>query len=57
MDFDFENFQQTGEFFKKIINLLRQMNFVEFKSTEFNEYEETLQQMVTEQKTKEVLEV
>ena len=57
IDFEFENFQETGEFFKKIINLLRQMNFVELESQQFKEYEEKLQQMVEDHKTKEVLEV
>jgi V/A-type H+-transporting ATPase subunit A len=33
--FDFDNFEQVGSFFVKIINLLKQMNYQEFQSDEF----------------------
>lgn len=34
----FEDFEKCREFFKNIINTIRQMNYTEFKSEKFNEY-------------------
>ena len=51
VEFEFSEFQQVSEFFKKVINLLRQMNFTEFMSKEFKKYEENLENLIAEQKT------
>jgi len=56
MDFEFSEFQQVSEFYKKAINLLRQMNFNEFKSPEFLQYEQKLDELTTEKRA-EVVEV
>ncbi|MCR4824577.1 MAG: V-type ATP synthase subunit A [Bacteroidales bacterium] len=40
--FEFENFEECRALFKEIINTLRQMNYTEFKSQKFNEYEQQL---------------
>jgi len=40
--FEFENFEECGTFYKKLINILRQMNYIKFKSAEFNKYLEQL---------------
>ncbi len=41
-DFEFEGFEECGTFYKKLINIMRQMNYSEFKSAEFNNYVEQL---------------
>ena len=40
--FEFDNFEQCRTLFKEMINTLRQMNYTEFKSPQFNEYEQQL---------------
>ena len=39
-DFEFEDFEKCREFFKEMINLLRQMNYSEFESDNFNLYKD-----------------
>jgi len=41
-DFSFEDFEVCGTFYKGLINILRQMNYSEFKSEKFNKYLEQL---------------
>lgn len=38
IDFDFEDFEKCREFFKELINDLRQMNYTKFHSEEFEKY-------------------
>ena len=45
-DFNFENFEKCREFFKEVINLLRQMNFSEFQSEQFNSFRESLNTLI-----------
>ena len=45
-DFSFENFEKCREFFKEVINLLRQMNFSEFQSEQFNSFRESLNTLI-----------
>ena len=40
--FEFENFEECRTFFKDLINILRQMNYTEFQSPKFHEYEQKL---------------
>ena len=40
--FEFENFDECRIFFKDLINTLRQMNYTQFQSAEFKEYEQQL---------------
>ncbi len=56
MEFEFKEFQQVGEFFKKAINFLKQMNYNEFKSSEFLNYEVELDGLIATQKA-EVAEI
>ena len=42
--FEFDNFDECRNFFKDIINTLRQMNYTEFKGEKFNAYEQQLRQ-------------
>lgn len=45
-DFDFEDFDKCREFFKELINDLRQMNYTEFNSERFNAYKDTIIKLV-----------
>ena len=40
--FEFENFDECRSLFKDLINTLRQMNYTQFQSAEFNAYEQQL---------------
>lgn len=42
MNFEFDGFEKCVEFFKNLINIMRQMNYSKFKSEEFNNYLEQL---------------
>ncbi len=46
--FEFKNFEQVGDFFKRIINQLKQMNYSEFESDEFKSFEKELGEMLKE---------
>ncbi len=41
-DFHFEKFEKCVAFFKNLINILRQMNFSEFRSAQFEQYKQQL---------------
>ena len=41
-EFEFEDFEKCRNFFKEIINILRQMNYSEFHGEQFNEFEKQL---------------
>ena len=45
-DFSFGNFLEVGEYFKKMINLFKQMNYSEFKSDKFNEYDKQVDALI-----------
>lgn len=45
-DFEFDNFNQVSDFFKKMINICRQMNYSEFQSEKFNEYRKQLDELL-----------
>jgi V/A-type H+-transporting ATPase subunit A len=40
--FEFENFEECRTYFKDLINTLRQMNYTEFQSSKFHDYEQKL---------------
>jgi len=46
----FENFEEVGFFFKKIINILKQMNYQEFQSKKFKEFESELESVLAERR-------
>jgi V/A-type H+-transporting ATPase subunit A len=46
--FLFESYEEVNPFFKKIINLFKQMNYSEFQSEGFNKYEKELNQLIYE---------
>ncbi|HBH23316.1 MAG TPA: V-type ATP synthase subunit A [Cytophagales bacterium] len=45
--FEFDHFEQVNDFFKKVINLMKQMNYAEFESDDFKKYEQELDEMMT----------
>ncbi|WP_291855995.1 V-type ATP synthase subunit A, partial [Marinilabilia sp.] len=47
-EFEFKNFEQVGEFFKRLINQLKQMNYSEFDSEKFKNFETELEEMLKE---------
>ncbi|MDO5576463.1 MAG: V-type ATP synthase subunit A, partial [Fibrobacter sp.] len=50
--FEFDSFEAIGTYFKKIINILKQMNYKEFKCDEFNELEKQLDLLLAERVVK-----
>jgi len=50
MKFEFDSFEEVGEFFKRIINQLKQMNYSEMDSEEFKNYDKELESIVHERK-------
>ena len=48
INFDFEDFEKCREFFKELINALRQMNYTEFHSKEFEAYSQKIAKMTEE---------
>ncbi len=49
-NFSFESYNDVGIYYKRIINAMRQMNFSEFKSERFNQYEKELASIIQERK-------
>ena len=45
-EFDFDDFEHCRNFFKDLINVLRQMNYSEFQGEAFQNYQETVNQMI-----------
>jgi len=50
MDFTFEHFEEVNEYFKRVIDGLRQMNYSEFKSDQFHQFEQELEKIIEERK-------
>ena len=48
--FEFDNFNEVGMFFKRIINQYKQMNYSEFQSEKFNNFEKELNKIIDERK-------
>ena len=48
--FKFDNFLEVTEFFKRVINLCKQMNYSEYKSDKFNGYISQLQELIATRK-------
>jgi V/A-type H+-transporting ATPase subunit A len=46
--FNFDGFEEVGIYFKRMINLMRQMNYLEFQSEKFNELEKQLDALLAE---------
>lgn len=44
--FEFDNFEEVAGYFKQIINLFKQMNYAEFQSDKFNNYQDELDVLI-----------
>lgn len=51
-DFSFDNFVEVMDFFKKMINICKQMNYAQFRSPQHVEFQKQLQELVAERKVK-----
>ncbi len=47
-EFNFDTFAEVGPYFKKIINLLKQMNYSEYQTPEFKQFEKDLKVLLEE---------
>ena len=45
--FEFENYEKCREYFKDMINIMRQMNYSEFESENFNKYRDQLTKLLS----------
>ena len=45
-EFTFEDFEECRNFFKEMINLLKQMNYSEFRGADFDKYREQLNNLL-----------
>ena len=48
--FSFQLFDEIAPYFKKVIDIFRQMNYNEFQSNAFQQYQETLEKLISQQK-------
>lgn len=46
-NFEFEDFEQCRNFFKQVINVLRQMNYSKFDSEQFKDYQQQLSKLLS----------
>ena len=49
-DFTFDNFNEVMDYFKKMINICKQMNYSKFKSPEYEAFRQQLQALIEERK-------
>ena len=45
-EYEFDDFQEVSIFFKRAINLCKQMNYSEFKSAQYNKYSQELEELL-----------
>jgi V/A-type H+-transporting ATPase subunit A len=50
-EFEFDNFNEVTDYFKKMINICKQMNYAKYKSAEYDDFRRQLNQLITD-KTK-----
>ena len=51
-DYDFADFNDVSTYFKRVINLCKKMNYAEFKSEAFNQYQQQLNDLLAEKQIK-----
>ena len=51
-EFKFDNFVEVMEYFKKMINICKQMNYSKYKSPEYFEFGKQLQELIAERRAK-----
>ncbi len=50
VEFNFDSFEEVNPFFKKIINLFKQMNYSKFESDEFRNFDNEIDTLILERK-------
>jgi len=50
-EFEFDNFNDVMDYFKKMINICKQMNYSEFESAQYEEYKKQLAELVDERRS------
>ncbi len=56
-DYTFESFEEVNEYFRRMINILKQMNYSEYESEEFINFEKELEKILDERKVGETVDV
>ena len=51
-DFSFDNFVEVMDYFKKMINICKQMNYAKYKSEQYEDFKKQLQELVAERSVK-----
>jgi V/A-type H+-transporting ATPase subunit A len=51
-DFEFENFNEVMDYFKRMINICKQMNYSAYKSEKYEEFRKQLDELVAERAIK-----
>lgn len=54
LEFGFDNFEEVGDYFKRLINALKQMNYSEDQSEDFKKHEKELEEILEERKAEAV---
>ena len=49
-EFSFDTFTEVIDYFKKMINICKQMNYSEFRSERYQQYHSRLQELINERK-------
>ena len=49
-DFEFESYEEIFGYFKKVINIFKQMNYLEFQCDDFNTRESDLESAIKERR-------
>jgi V/A-type H+-transporting ATPase subunit A len=49
-EYSFETFEEVNEYFRKVINVLKQMNYSAFESEDFKKFEKQLKQILEERR-------
>ena len=52
-EFNYKGFEEVGSFFKEMINIYKQMNYSEFQSEKFNQYEKEIETLVSKKQVNE----
>jgi len=53
-EFNFESFEEISTYFKRVINLMKQMNYQEFKNEAFNKMEKQLEELLAQRRVTEL---
>jgi V/A-type H+-transporting ATPase subunit A len=51
-DYSFENFENVSKYFKQVVNILKHMNYSEYKQNDFNKFENNLKELIEERRVK-----